>query len=124
MPERNVALNSQQERGSYCPLCNVPKAERHTRGPLTTQLNPPAAWWRGKPLPVTGYPLKLLDLLCHLGKASLFAVQVAGSGEDANPETIRTVISQLRRNLPNGARITSIHGWGYELILAIDGEEP
>lgn len=126
MLNSNSSLLSQQvealSKMDHCPLCNAPKAERHTRGPLTTQLSPPGAWWKGKPLLVTGYQLQLLDLFCRLGKASHFAVQAIGAGENAAPATIQTVICGLRKKLPNGARIISIFGWGYELILTTDGE--
>lgn len=39
---------------------------------------------------------------------------------DAGRKALRVVIAQLRKLLPEPARITSIPGWGYELTIEKD----
>jgi DNA-binding response OmpR family regulator len=103
-----------------CPQCGAPKADRHTRGALTTELNPPRAWWRGLPLPLNRNQVRLLHLLCQRGVATHFACQMVGVGEDAGPDTIKTVVCKMRKLIPAEIKITNIHGWGYELTLSED----
>lgn len=31
---------------------------------------------------------------------------------------LRIMITQIRQKLPPGIQITSLHGWGYELVIA------
>jgi DNA-binding response OmpR family regulator len=103
---------------SVCLACGAAQERRAARGPLATQLDPPGAWWHGRPLPpLSPRRLAILHLLCQRGAASHLAVQIAGAGADAGPEAAATQICMLRKLLPPGLRIASVHGWGYRLVV-------
>ena len=102
-----------------CATCGAQKPRQFTHGPLTVQIGPRAAWWRGKPLPHL-HPAKhaILYLLCEHEKVDHFALQMVGIGPDADPKALSVQIAQLRRQLPREVQILSIRGWGYQLSIA------
>ncbi|QQV76541.1 response regulator transcription factor [Sphingomonas aliaeris] len=102
---------------TVCRECGAHSAQRVSRGPLTVQIDPDAAYWRGKLLPIVGYRLRILHLLCSRGRASHFAIAIAGSGPDSGASTVSVQISLLRRQLPKGVEIKPIRGFGYELTI-------
>ena len=103
-----------------CPTCGAVRAQRCTRGPLTTQIGPPGVWWRGEPLALSPSQHAILHLLCQRGLADHFALGLVALGPDAKEHTIHVRLSQMRRRLPRELQIESIFGWGYRLVLPGD----
>lgn len=107
---------------SICRECGAAHGQRAAYGGLVTRLDPPGAWWRGRPLPrLSPRRLAILHLLCQRGQASHLAVQIVGAGANAGPEAAAVQICFLRKLLPPAIRIVSVHGWGYRLVA---GEAP
>lgn len=103
---------------SACRHCGVEKPAVAKRGDLVVQTSPPGVWWRGSPVfGIQGYRLALLHLLCSQGRASHGALEMIGAGPDTGSCAIKVQLHHLRRQLPRGITIKSVHGWGYQLDL-------
>lgn len=67
---------------------------------------------RGRRLDLTGRQAELLYKLIMGGRASF--IDLMG---DTSVKAVQTKIYELRRALPAGFAIRSVHGWGYELAM-------
>lgn len=103
-----------------CHACGASTPQRASRGPLTVQLDPPRATWRGLPLRLNKTHIAMLHMLCIRPELSHFGMQIVAAGADASAETAKVQITHLRKRLPEGVTIEAIFGWGYRLV--VDGE--
>jgi DNA-binding response OmpR family regulator len=98
------------EASMTCPHCGAPDPGTVTFEGLVAHREPFRVNYRGRRLDLTLRQAEMLYKLIRFGRASFESLQ----GDQAF-KSMQSAVHGLRRQLPEGFFIRSIHGWGYEL---------
>jgi DNA-binding response OmpR family regulator len=93
-----------------CPHCGAPDPATVTFDGLVAHREPFRVNYRGRRLDLTLRQAEMLYKLIRFGRASFDSLQGAQAFK-----SMQSAVHGLRRQLPEGFFIRSIHGWGYEL---------
>ncbi|TVV69666.1 winged helix-turn-helix domain-containing protein [Sphingomonas solaris] len=100
----------------YCYECNVNRGNRSSLGDLIIEDYPPAVYWKRDFIELRINYIKILSLLLERSVVPASdIVSLLGSRSTVN--SLRAIMTRLRRHLPSEIKIKSVYGQGYQISV-------
>ncbi len=108
---------------ALCDSCGQALPETYIKGDLIIRTNPYEALWRGSRFRISPTRARLLIAFIQLRRVSFGGLIATLPGEDSGEGALKAHITYLRRELDDAgvpATISSVWGWGYEMLWRED----